>query len=124
MNKQLTREAALSEVERLTSKPNFNKGDAARCEYLMRLAAELNPAINELRKMRLAELSAESAVNDPGHAEKYRLTPGVRELNEVERNFDIAIRQGKEVLPAEARALAVGTGSQGGYLVPQTFADQ
>jgi HK97 family phage major capsid protein len=116
-----TRAAALAEVQRLLGKSDFSKADSARCEYLLRLSDQLNPAIHELRRIRMAEISAEAARLDPAHANEYRLTPGVRELSAVSRNFDIALRHGKDFLPEESRALAVGTGGSGGYLAPQEF---
>src|SRR5262245_39320278 len=79
----------------------------------MQLADSISPQANERRKLRLAELSAEHAIDDPSQSEKYRLTECYRSLPNVEQNFQTALKFGKDALPEELRAQAVGTGSQG-----------
>jgi HK97 family phage major capsid protein len=123
MSITLERSSVLSEVQRLLPKTPFTKEDSSRCERLMQLADTLSPGAMELRKLRLAEVVAEQAVNDPSQATRYRQIDGVRQLSQLEQDFNLALRSGKDAVDPERRALAVGTGGQGGYLVPQAFSD-
>ena len=117
----LSREQILAEANSILSNPNLSKADSARAEGLIKLADQLSPASNELRKMRLARHAFEAGTADPSLARYMRGVDGVRALTEVEKNFDLALRYSAKALPDEVRALSVGTGSGGGYMVPQGF---
>jgi len=124
MSINLNRDSVLCEVQRLLNKSQFTKEDSSKAERLMQLADTLTPGATELRRHRLAELTAETAIHDPSRAQRYRLTEGVRELPQLEIEFDQALRFGREFVGEESRALSVAIGGSGGFLVPQTFSNQ
>lgn len=119
----LERDELLAEAQRLINKPNFSREDASRAQSLISLADSISPVANELRKMRMAAISAEMGIADPAHAQLYRLTQGVTQLPEVERHFLTALRFGRDHVPQEVRALSAAIGANGGFLVPESLAN-
>lgn len=113
---QIQRDSVLARAHTLLNKPNFTKEDASRVESLLGLADQLaaEPGLSRLRRSRLTEIEL-----DLGER-----TERTRAVETVRQDFLQALRFGKDSLPDERRALAVGTDAAGGYLVPQSFADQ
>ena len=120
--KDLTRQDILAQVNSILSRPTLTKADSARVSGLLQLSEQLNPAIGELRRMRLADQAASMAETDPAHAKLYRQVDGLRGSSQVELDFDTIIRRGIEHVDVERRALST-SGTAGGYLTPQQFSN-
>ena len=120
----MDRNVLLAEANTLLHKPNFSKEDSSKVEQLIALADSLV----DKSDLRRAILNARSI--ELGRPQSFpSATP--------DQKFEAYMRQGAAVLTVEERqkiggeksspirgALAVGTGSTGGYLVPQPFADR
>lgn len=122
----LNRDSVLSEVQRLLNKQPFSKEDKSRADSLLALADSLTPGSTELRKWKLAQdalaIGLDPALS-PRQQAQFRMLEGVRESNQVFQDFQSALRFGIEHVSPERRALAVGTGGAGGYLVPAAFSE-
>jgi HK97 family phage major capsid protein len=117
---EIRRDALIAQVHGLLNAPTFSKEDAARVESLLRLVDTLDEdrAMAKYRRAKLTEDEASVGLR----------TERTLRLDSTYQNFIRALRYGNDggVLPdtSEARALAIGTDSAGGYLCPALFVDQ
>lgn len=120
-----SRTAILAEVDSLLHKPTLSREDSARAEQLLNLAdslvdrTELRRAISHQRDLELGRVPSARTSAD----EKFRayLSIGPDALSMDEKR---AIGTGEGIKRGIKGYLGVGTGSTGGYIVPQSFADR
>jgi HK97 family phage major capsid protein len=118
------RAAILAEVDSLLHQPSLTKETSSRCEQLLALADSLVDR-SELRRATLARHNSElgrepyvAAGTDQKFMAYMRL--GAEALNSDDRRKIGSERSS----PTFRNYLGVGTGSSGGYLAPQSFADR
>jgi len=117
-----TRASLLSQANEILQRPSFSKEDGARCEQLIALADSFTDK-DDLRRETMRSRNRELGRPEP----------------EPDNRFMAYLRGGKEALPPPERsrihpgretsiridaAQGVGSGSTGGYLVPQSFSDR
>jgi HK97 family phage major capsid protein len=119
------RTTILAEVDSLLHKPNFSKEDSSRAEQLLSLAdtlvdrSELRRAISQNRDIELGRVpSARTSVDDRFFA----YLRGNNEILSQEERVRIGTHEG--IKRGIKGYLGVGTGSTGGYIAPQSFADR
>jgi HK97 family phage major capsid protein len=118
------RSALLAEADSLLHKPSFSKEDSARVESLLRLAETMVDK-TELRAAKSAQREIELG------REPYRAAgPDERFLAYLRKGSDVLTQEERNRIGSErsrpqlSAYLSEGTGSAGGYLVPQPFADR
>ena len=109
----LNREALLARANRILNQPTFTKEDSSRCEQLLRLADSVDGTGRALRDFRIAEIERDMGIRGAATSRDPRIEAAFRDF----------LKHGKEAIPEELRALAVGTDSAGGFITPQSFAD-
>jgi len=127
-NNSLSRDQVLAEAHTILERSkdrNLSKPENDRLENLLHLAEILDPAAAASRNARMIRQEEELCEAEPWRsqffAEDYRKRV---QSAIIERDFDTLLRYGKAMIPQERRALSVGTGSAGGFLVPQRFSDE
>jgi HK97 family phage major capsid protein len=122
------RSAILAEVDQILHKSSITREDTARCENLLALADAIEtPGRDDFRRAitnrRAAELGRpHEVIAAPDAKFSAYLRRGKSALTLEDQNkFGIGTER---QLPNIRSAQAVGTGSTGGYLVPQSFSDR
>jgi HK97 family phage major capsid protein len=115
----------LAEVDSLLHKPTLSREDSARAEQLLNLAdslvdrSELRRAISHQRDLELGRVPSARTSADEKFRAYLSIGPEVLSLEEKR-----AIGTGEGIKRGIKGYLGVGTGSSGGYIVPQSFADR
>lgn len=134
----LERASLLAQAQAILSKPGaFSKEDSAKVEGLLALADSLtdDDAKNELRKAKLKKYARETGREEPVFATRQPEETGAtpeRLAAAADQQFLAYLRTGglpERRVGSDPRspirgALSEGTGSAGGVLVPQPFADR
>jgi HK97 family phage major capsid protein len=106
------RKALLSQAEAIASNPQATKADLKRADVLIAQAAELRTDAEILSRLN-------ATAEEVGLPTKVFRTPAQHEKDDAElRRF---IATGQMTKERRGTAMNIGTGSQGGFLVPQDF---
>lgn len=113
--------ALLAEADALLRKPDFSKEDKARCDSLIALADASGPEGRTLKLAKMAATELELGIRSNENAGASKVEKEFREFL-VHGSMDLLSDTSRMAI-AEGRAQGVGSGSIGGYVVPQSFVD-
>jgi HK97 family phage major capsid protein len=122
----LERAALLSQAHSILSKPGtFSKEDNAKVESLLALADSLtdDDAKDEMRKAKLKRMARETGRGEPVFATRQPSETDPERLTAADRHL-LALAEYLRTGRSIRAYLGVGTGSTGGFLAPQPFADR
>jgi HK97 family phage major capsid protein len=125
MKRILEQDALLQEALSLTSKERYSHEDTARAHTLLELSDRVSARAMELRRAKTAMGELELGIRSEANAAAAEVEREFREYLTHGRTELLSEKTRREMsgAVAQTRSQALGSGSTGGFIVPQSFID-